>query len=346
MRAVRTYGPRDIRVEEVPEPVLAEPTDVILRVTSTAICGSDLHLYHGRIPGIEPGMVCGHEFVGEVVEVGSAVLDVAVGDRCVASMFSACGRCPACLAREHRRCWRFAMFGYGVAFGDLPGGQADYVRVPFADLTLATVPDGLSDDDVVLLSDILPTAYTALQRGGFRPGDVVAVVGAGPVGQLTAMCALLLGCSAVAVVDIVPERLKEAEALGAVPVDATRVDPFDAVCDLTDNQGADLVVEAAGNQAALATALSVARINGRVVLVGILVDEAFPVSAGEVFLRGLSVTGVVGEPLQHRAELLRLVAAGRLDPARIVSHRLPLDQATAAYEMFDRREARKVVLHP
>jgi len=346
MHAVRTYGPGDLRVEDVPEPKIVEPTDAIVKVSSTAICGSDLHLYHGKIPGIEAGMVCGHEFAGEVVEVGGGVLDIGAGERCVASMFSACGRCPACLRMEHRRCARFGMFGYGVAFGDLPGGQAEYVRVPFADMTLAAIPDGLSDHDVLLTSDILPTAYTALERGGARPGDVVAVVGAGPLGQLIAMCAPLFGCSTVVAIDVVPDRLKEAEALGAVPVDARSEDPFDAVYDLTNNQGADLVIEAAGNGAALDTALSVVRIAGRVVMVGVLVDEPFPISAGEAFLRGLSITGLVGEPLRYRADLVRLIGARRLDPGRIISHTLPLVEAPAAYRMFDAREATKIVLQP
>ena len=251
MHAVRTYGPGDLRVEAVPEPQLVEPTDALVKVTASAICGSDLHLYHGKIPGIEAGMVCGHEFAGEVVEVGAGVLDIVAGQRCVASMFSACGRCPACLRMEHRRCPRFGMFGYGVAFGDLAGGQAEYVRVPFADMTLAAIPEGLSDHDVLLTSDILPTAYTALERGGAGSGDVVAVVGAGPLGQLVTMCAPLFGCSTVIAIDVVPDRLKEAEALGAVPVDARSEDPFDAVYDVTGNQGADLVIEAAGNGAAL-----------------------------------------------------------------------------------------------
>lgn len=346
MRAVRTYGPGDLRVENVPDPQILEPTDAILRMTSSAICGSDLHLYHGKIPGIEPGMVCGHEFAGEVVEVGSAVLDIAAGDRCVASMFTACGRCPACLRMEHRRCGRFGMFGYGVAFGDLPGGQAEYVRVPFADMTLAPVPEGLSDHDVLLTSDILPTAYTALEKGGARPGDVVAVVGAGPLGQLVVMCASLFGCSAVIAIDVVEDRLKEAEALGAVPINARSADPFDAVYDLTANQGADLVIEAAGNAAALETAFSVVRPAGRLVMVGVLIDEVFPISAGEVFLRGLSVQGLVGEPLRYRSDLLRLIGAGRIDPARVISHTLLLDEAPAAYRMFDAREATKVVLQP
>jgi threonine dehydrogenase-like Zn-dependent dehydrogenase len=291
-------------------------------------------------------MVCGHEFAGEVVEVGSSVLDIAAGDRCVASMFTACGRCPACLRMEHRRCGRFGMFGYGVGFGDLPGGQADYVRVPFADMTLSAIPPALSDHDVLLTSDILPTAYAALERGGAGSGDVVVVVGAGPVGQLVVMAAPLFGCSTVIAIDVVEDRLKQAEALGAVAVDARSADPFDAVYDLTNNQGADLVIEAAGNAAALATAFSVVRTAGRIVLIGVLVDEAFPVSAGEVFLRGLSVQGLVGEPLRHRDALFRLIGARRLDPAQLISHTMPLTEAAAAYRLFDAREATKVVLQP
>jgi 2-desacetyl-2-hydroxyethyl bacteriochlorophyllide A dehydrogenase len=346
MRAVRLQEPGRIEVEEVPEPHLEEQTDAIVRVTSSAICGSDLHLYHGKVPGIEPGLVCGHEFLGEVVEIGSSVLDVEVGERYVSSMFTACGRCPACIRHEHRRCARFGMFGYGMAFGDLAGGQADLVRVPFADMALAPLPEGVSDDAALLTSDILSTAFTALRRGPAGPGDVVAVIGAGPLGQLAIMLAPLFGVAKVISVDVVPERLKEAEALGAIPVDARTDDVFDAVFDHTSNQGADLVIEAAGNGVALKTALDVVRTAGRVSLVGVLVDEPLPITAGDVFLRGLTITGMVGEPLRDRAELLSLIAAGRIDPARVISHHMPLDQATEAYSMFEDKKATKIVLQP
>ena len=346
MKAVRLNAPGEIAVDDVTDPHLEDPNDAIIRVTSSAICGSDLHLYHGKVPGIEPGHVCGHEFLGEVVEVGSSVLDVEVGERYVASMFTACGRCPACIHHEHRRCARFGMFGYGMAFGDLAGGQAEYVRVPFADMALSTIPAGVSDDAAVLTSDILSTAFTALRRGRAGPGDIVAVVGAGPVGQLVVMLAPLFGVANVIAIDVQPERLAEAAALGAIVVDAREEDPFDAVFDNSGNQGADLVIEAAGNAAALRTALDVVRTAGRVCLVGVLIDEALPITAGDLFLRGLDVLGLVGEPLRDRDELLSLLAAGRIDPSAIVSHHMPLADAAEAYAMFDAKRATKIVLEP
>lgn len=344
MRAARIYADEGLRVEDVPDPEILEPTDAILRVTDSAVCGSDLHVYHGRIPGIEDGTIPGHEFAGVVEAVGPAVRDVEVGERYVASMFSACGHCPACLRGETRGCRYFGMFGFGMAFGDLAGGQAELVRVPFADSTLSPVPAGVETAELLLLSDILPTAYSALARGKAAPGETIGVVGAGPVGQLIAMCAPLFGVARVIVIDLSDERLEEVQALGAATVNPTTSDPLDAVLDLTNNQGADLMIEAAGNEEALGTALQGARVGGRVVLVGVLVDEPWPMDAGEVFIRGLEVTAVLGEPLKHREALTKLVLGGRLRPSRLISHEMSLEEAPKAYELFEAKEAMKVVL--
>jgi len=346
MRAVHFHGERDVRVEDAPRPVIEEPTDAILRVTSTAICGTDLHVYHDTAPGAEPGMILGHEFVGVVEEVGDAVREIEPGARYVAAMYTACGRCAACLGGNHRGCAAFMMFGMGPMAGDLPGGQAEYVRVPIAEMTLAPIPDALSDEDVLFVSDILSTAYSGLIAGSIRPGDSVAIVGAGPLGQLAIACAPLLGAAKVFAVDLVDERLKQAAELGAIAIDARAGDPLDAVFDETNNQGADLVIEAVGAEPSLETAFRLPRVGGRVVLLGVLVDQPFPVSAGEVFLRGLSVTAMIGNPFAYRHELIRLIEAGRLSPARIVSHTMSLDDATEAYALFDAKEATKVVLKP
>lgn len=346
MRAVHFFGERDVRVEDAPAPVIQEPTDAILRVTSTAICGTDLHVYHDKSPGAEPGMILGHEFVGIVEEVGDAVGEIEAGDRCVAAMYTACGRCAPCLSGNHRGCPAFMMFGMGPMAGDLPGGQAEYVRVPMAEMTLAPIPEGLADEDALFVSDILSTAYSGLKAGAIRPGDSVAVVGAGPLGQLVMACAPLLGAATVFAIDLVEERLKQAAELGAVAIDAREGDPLDAVFDRTNNQGADLVIEAVGAEPSLQTAFTLPRVGGRIVLLGVLVDEEFPITAGEVFLRGLSVSAVIGNPFAFRPELMRLIEAGRLSPARIVSHTMPLDDAARAYAMFDAKEATKVVLKP
>lgn len=346
MRAAHYFGERDIRIEDAPRPVIEEPTDAILRVTTSAICGTDLHIYHDKTPGAEPGMIVGHEFVGVVEEVGDAVREIEVGTRAVAAMYTACGRCASCLSGNHRGCPAFMMFGMGPMAGDLPGGQAEYVRVPMAEMTLAPIPDGLPDEDVLLVSDILSTAYSGLKAGAVHPGESVAVVGCGPLGQLVIACAPLLGAAKVFAIDLVSERLKQAAELGAIAIDARDGDPLDAIFDATNNQGADLVIEAVGAEPSLATAFTLPRVGGRIVLLGVLLDEEFPVSAGEVFLRGLSVSAVIGNPFAYRPELMRLIEAGRLEPGRLVSHTMPLDDVAKAYEMFDAKEATKVVLKP
>ncbi len=346
MRAVCFHGERDIRVDDVEMPELVEPTDAIVRVTTAAVCGTDLHLFHDKTPGLEPGMVCGHEFVGVVESVGDGVGEIEVGGRYVAAMYTACGRCASCMAGEHRNCAYMAMFGMGPMGGDLAGGQAEYVRVPLADMTLSPVPDHLADEDVLFVGDILSTAYSGLVAAGTRRGDTVAVVGAGPLGQLAVMCAPLFGAARVIAVDLVPERLAAAEALGAIPANPNDVDPLDVVFDHTNNQGADVVLECVGSEPSLATAFSLARTGGSVALLGVLIDEEWPLSAGEAFLKGLSIHAVIGDPFEHRAELLRLIEAGRLRPADIVTHTMALDDAAEAYARFDAKEIGKVVLKP
>jgi threonine dehydrogenase-like Zn-dependent dehydrogenase len=346
MKALCWHGPEDVRIDAVEMPVLQDADDAILRVTTAAICGSDLHLYHGKIPRLVPGVVLGHEFMGVVESVGPGVRLVKPGQRYLASMFTACGRCSACVDRTYLKCPHFAMFGGGEFFNNLAGGQAEYVRIPLADMTLFPVPNALADEQVLFIGDILATAYTACVKAAIQPGEVVAIVGAGPVGQLAAACAQLFAPAGVYVIDLVPARLREVERFGATTIDASAGDPGRRLRELTGGARADVVIEAAGNAAALKTAWRLAEKGARLALVGILVDEPFPESAGHTWLRNLSVLTITGEPFTHRERLLRLVQAGKLSPETVISCRLPLVEAPEAYSRLDRRETTKVVLKP
>ena len=342
MLAVTSHGKQDVRVEEVPKPGLVGPNDAIVRVTTSALCGSDLHIYHGKIPGVDPGWIVGHEFCGVVEDIGDGVTDIRPGDRVVASMYPACGHCPACVARDHRSCPHFGVFGFGKIFGNLQGGQAEFVRVPFADMTLRRIPENLGDEAIIFTGDILSTAFTALKDGGTHEGDTIAIVGAGPVGQLIAMCAPLFGVARTYIIDLVPERLAEAAAFGAIPINLKEENPRERI--FAESGGpADRVFEAAGNAAALKTAFKLVRTKGSLVMVGMLVDEPFPLSAGDVWLRNINIMPVLGEPFAYRDEVLKLIASGRIEAQQLISHRMPLADASEAYRAFAAQEVRKVI---
>lgn len=343
MLAVTSHGVKDMRVEDVPRPRLEQPGDAIVRVTTAALCGSDMHIYHGKVPAVPAGWVVGHEFCGVVEDIGDAVTGVAPGERVVSAMYTACGRCPACVAGDHRRCASFAMFGFGEAWGGLQGGQAEYVRVPLADMTLRAIPEGLSDESTIFTGDILATAFTALRQAGVREGDFIAIVGAGPVGQMIAMCAPLFGVSRCFIIDIVADRLAEAAALGAIPIDSRSDDARKTIKDQTAGAMCDAVFEAVGNQPALKTAFSLPRPNGVVALVGMPLGENFPLSAGDAWLRNTKILPVLGAPFAHRDELLRLISAGKINAASIITDRVALSDATEAYRAFDDKEVQKVV---
>ena len=346
MKAVCWHGIKDVRITDVEPPTLLEPDDAILRVTTAAICGSDLHLYHGKIPKLTAGTIIGHEFAGVVEQVGAGVRLIEKGQRYFASMYTACGRCPACLARRHLHCPSYAMFGCGPFMGNLPGGQAEYVRVPLADMTLCPVPEGLGDEEVLFVGDILATAYTGCLEAGIQPGETVAVVGAGPVGQLAVACAQLFSPAEVYVVDLVAARLEEARRFGGIPIDGSAGDPLKALRERTGGRRADVVLEAVGNAKTLETAWRLADTGGRLILVGMLVDEPFPQSAGQTWLRNLSIKAIIGQPYAHRETLLRLIQARKLHPAHVISERVPLAEAPDAYERLDRHETTKVIVNP
>lgn len=344
MKAAILKSPHTVAFEEVARPHVIDPTDVVLKVESTAICGTDLHAFEGRAP-MEADVVLGHEFLGTVVEAGSAVQGFSEGDRAVASCVVSCGACYWCRANDPGRCAGVRVFGMGVAFGDLPGGQAEYVVVPNADLTMRRIPEGANDDDMLFVGDIIATGYEAVRRT-FKPGDTVAIVGAGPVGLCAAMSAEALGASKVIVVDSVPERLKEAEQYGAVAVNFTEEDPQDVVYDLTDWRGADVVVDAVGHESALLSAIRLVRGGGAITIPGAYLEETMELPFAELWVKGIDVKGGVANITNYMDEVTALIQAGKLQPSKLISHRMGLSEVAEAYRMFSDREATKIVLDP
>jgi 2-desacetyl-2-hydroxyethyl bacteriochlorophyllide A dehydrogenase len=343
VKAVVLRGPGDVGVDEVPDPALVADDDAIVAVRATAICGADLFPYHGLTPGFEDGTVLGHEFAGEVVAVGAAVRALSLGQRVVNTSMISDGTCASCRAGRVTQCDGRAMFGYSGVYPRLDGGQAELVRVPHADRALRPLPEAVSDEAAVFLADILPTGYAAVTRADVREGDCVVVVGCGPVGLMAVMCAADAGATVVAV-DGIAARRELAERLGAealAPEDAS-----DRVAAATGGLGADVVVEAAGVPAALDASLRLARGRGVVSVVGAHFEPDYPLDNALMFERELTLRFTIGDPTQDGPRLLDRVAAGDLDPADVITHRLPLAEAGEAYRLFDSREATKVVLLP
>ena len=345
MRGLAFYGPRDIRLEDVPRPELQDAGDVLLRIDTTAICGSDLHPYHGKID-IEEGFVLGHEYTGTVEATGGGVDQLEEGDHVVGSFMVSCGKCWWCRRGQHSKCIGIGVFGMGMAFGDLPGAQAEYMRVPNADLTLRKVPDGLSDEQVLFVGDILTTGYDAVRKAGITPGDTVAVIGAGPVGLCTMMAAKALGAGNVVAVDMVAERLKLAESLGAIAVNPSEQEADDVVLELTDWRGADLVVDAVGHESALKACFPLVRMGGTISVPGVYNEDEISIPFGDMWLKNVTMFTGIANIQGHMDEVLELVKDGKLDPKAIISHRMGLSEAVEGYELFDRKEALKVILDP
>jgi len=325
-------------------PTLQDDRDAVVQVAAAGICGTDLHAYRGEIPDFAVGTVLGHEFAGTVVTVGAAV-PFAAGERVFASDVIACGRCRRCAEGRHYQCPRVSLFGYSTVVGDYtPGGQAEYVRVPFADTVLARTPHDVSDEQALFVGDVLTTACAAIDDAGVRPGDVVAVLGAGPLGLLVAACAGLAGARAVVVADTDRGRREQVGARGWTAVAPGALD--DAVGGLTEGAGADRVVEAVGSDRALARAVQVAAPHATVVVVGAhrTVAPSFP--SGRAFARELTVRFTVGDPIRLRHRVMSLIRTGLVDPTTVVTHRLGLGDAAAGYRLMDCREALKVVLRP
>lgn len=351
MKALTYHAPQSIHFEDVPDPKLLAPGDAIVQVEVAAVCGSDLHVYHGREAGLDRGAVMGHEFLGRVVECGSTVRAIQRGDRVVAPFTVNCGTCYFCSTGLTARCTQSQLFGWVQDGVGLQGGQAELVRVPLADSTLMKAPDDLSSELALLLADVLPTGYHCAKSAEVEPGGVYAVVGCGPVGLMAVAGAItLMGRhpSKLFAIDTVPERLALAEQMGATPIDASRADPRAALLEATEGRGADGVMEAVGSAQAGRLAFELVRPGGVLSVVGVHHESHAPFSPGEAYDKNLTfrigrcpARGLFDEVLpiaRAQSELL----------TRLFTHHLPLSAGPEAYRMFDQRRdgCIKVVLRP
>ena len=349
MRAVVYHGPGSKALEAVPDPVIQKPTDVIVRMDTTTICGTDLHILKGDVPAVTDGRILGHEGVGTVVEVGSAVSTVSVGDRVILSCISACGACSYCHQGLYAHCLADeGASGIGWIFGHLiDGTQAELVRVPFADNSVYQLPDGVSDEAAVMLSDILPTGFKiGVRYGRVKPGDVVAVVGAGPVGLAAMMTATLYGASRIIALDLDANRLEQAKLMGATDaVDSGDVDWADQVRAMTDGLGVDVAIEAVGIPATFRACCDLVRPGGSVANVGV---HGAPVELPlqDLWIQDLSITmGLVSTSTTPM--LLKLVAQHKIPAERFATHTFTFDAIIDAYDTFGRAaqtKALKVVI--
>jgi threonine dehydrogenase-like Zn-dependent dehydrogenase len=345
MRATVLEGPRQVSVTEVPDPTLPGPEGIVVTVEKTAICGSDLHLYHDAPTGT--GIRLGHEAIGTVAEAGPQVRTLRVGDRVLVSGVIGCGVCGPCLAGQPNVC----LAGKSAAFGtlpDLPGGQAEAMAVPFADLFALPIPEGVADEEAVLLTDILPTGYLGASRADIRPGSTVVVIGLGPVGIMALHSASLFGPARILAVDRVPERLARAERLGAEPIDAGAAPAVAQVLEATKGRGAESVIEAVGADATVADAMACVAPGGTVSIVGVNLSPEMPFPMGLVFLKSLTVRTVFAPIPGTWAALVPLLQSGRWSLGETFTHRMPLERAPEAYELFDSRAdgVLKVLLTP
>ncbi|HXU89605.1 MAG TPA: zinc-dependent alcohol dehydrogenase [Methylomirabilota bacterium] len=390
MKATCWMSKTDVQVRQVPDPQMLNERDAILRVTSTAICGSDLHLYNGFVPTMKSGDILGHEFMGEIVETGPAVSDLKTGDRVVVPFPISCGACAQCRRGLFSLCentnpnawmaeklWGYSpagIYGYSHMTGGYAGGQAEYVRVPFADVNPLKIPAGVPDEQVLFLSDILPTGYMGAEMCNIQPGDIIAVWGCGPVGQFAIKSAKVLGAERVIAIDRFPYRLRIArERAGATEtINYEEIDLYDALKDLTGGRGPDACIDAVGLEAhlpgalgaydrlkqatglesdrphALREAIMACRSGGTVSVIGVyggFIDK-FPI--GSLMNRSITIRTGQCHVQRYMKPLLERIQKGEIDPTFIITHRLPLDDAPRGYEMFVNKEddCLKVVLTP
>jgi threonine dehydrogenase-like Zn-dependent dehydrogenase len=387
MKALVYHGSKDVRVDNVPDPKLVESDDILLKVTATAICGSDLHLFRGKVPGMKSGDIMGHEFMGEVVEAGPAVTAVKKGDRVVIPFTIACGHCFFCEKDLYGACENTndgrgailnkkgvkpgaGLFGYTHLYGGYAGGQAEYVRVPKANVGPFKIPQGLSDEQVLFLSDILPTGYQAILNGRLEKGGTVAIFGAGPVGMMAAACAKLIGAEKIFMVDHHAYRLAFArEAYGVIPINFDDVDdPAEVIIASTQQRGVDASIDAIGFEAkgstleTIATTLKIeasagtvlrwsiaaTRRGGVVSVPGLYAGFIHAFLFGDAFDKGLQFAMGQTHVQKYMPELLEHIREGRLQPNAIISHRMPLSKAAEGYKIFNEKQqdCRKVVLLP
>jgi threonine dehydrogenase-like Zn-dependent dehydrogenase len=389
MKAVCWYGAHDVRVDDVAQPKILNPHDALVKITLSAICGSDLHLYDGYIPTMRKGDILGHEFMGVVVEVGAEVQNLRAGDRVVVPFPIACGRCQFCQRQEYALCdnsnpnaWMAeqiygytgaAIFGYSHLYGGYAGGQAEFARVPFADVGPVKVPESLSDEQVLFLSDIIPTGWQAAGYCNIQPGDVVAVWGCGPVGLFALLSAKLLGAERVIAIDRVPERLEMARVhTGAEIIDYERTELYGALQDMTGGRGPDACIDSVGLEAhgtglagtydktkhltrmetdrptALRQAVQACRKGGTISIPGVYSGFIDKFNIGAAFAKGLTFKMGQTHVQKYMPELLDRIEKGEIDPTFLITHRLPLEEAPRGYELFRNKEENcvKVVLKP
>jgi len=389
MRANCWHGKADVRVENVPDPTILNPRDCIVRITSTAICGSDLHLYDAYVPTLISGDILGHEFMGEVVEVGSDVKKLRVGDRVVVPFTISCGHCFFCERQEFSLCensnpnaamaeamWGHTsagLYGYSHITGGYAGGQAEYARVPFADIGPIKIESDLTDEQVLFLSDIFPTGWMAAENCDIEPGDTVAIWGCGPVGLFAIKSAFMLGAGRVIAIDRIPERLRKArEQCGAETIDYSRTSVLAALKEMTGGRGPDSCMDAVGMEAhghglvyaydkfkqtlrmqterptALREAIIACRAGGTVSVPGVYGGFADKIPVGAFMNKGLTFKTGQTHMQRYMRPLLERVQKGEIDPSFVITHRLPLDEAPRGYKMFrDKQdECIKVVLKP
>lgn len=344
MRAVTFQAAEEVRIEEKAEPEVGAADEAVVRVEATGICGSDLHIYHGRVP-VEPGFTIGHEFVGTVLAAGPDVERVAVGDRVLGCFHTACATCTACLRSDYHRCERGRTFGHGSKLGDLQGAQAEQLLVPRANLTLRRVPEGMSADVALFAGDVMGTGFHAIAHAGMRAGDTVAVLGLGPVGLCAVQAARAAGATRVFAIDTVEQRLAMAKTFGATPLHLTEEEPKRAVRGETEGRGVDVVVDAVGDPGPLAMAISLARDAGTVSGIGAY-SGGGDIPLGLAWLKGLTLRLGLANVIAHVDRVLALMSAGILDPTPLVTHHMALDEAADAYELYDQRKALKIVLTP
>jgi threonine dehydrogenase-like Zn-dependent dehydrogenase len=337
MKAITFQGTARVEIETVPDPELRSPQDVIVRNRVSAICGSDLHVYLGREKGIEPGTVMGHEFLGEIVEVGKGVKGLKPGDRVVSPFTTNCGKCFYCRKGLTCRCPDGQLFGWVENGRGLEGAQAELVRVPLADSTLFTLPPGVDEEAALFLGDILATGFYCADMAEAGPEGVYAVVGCGPVGLFAVLGARERGAERIFAVDFLPERLALAEKFGATPIDAGATAPRDVLRDATEGRGADAVLEVVGTPEATRLAFDLVRPGGIVSAVGVHTEAQFAFSPVEAYDRNLTYRAGRCPARHYMERLLPLVKEGKYDFASIVSHRLPLADAAKGYRLFERK---------
>lgn len=385
MKALVYHGVKDVRVDNVPEPVLVNDDDILLRVTATAICGSDLHLWRGKVPGMKSGDIMGHEFMGIVAEVGPTVTKLKVGDRVVVPFTISCGDCFYCNLSLYAACESSnpgrgailnkktttpgaGLFGYTHLYGGYSGGQAEYVRVPYGNVGPLKLPEGLSDEQVLFLSDILPTGYQAILNAEVGEGSTIAIFGAGPVGLMAAACARLVGVERIFMVDHHPYRLEFArQTYGVEPINFDECDdPAGYIVEQTQGYGVDATIDAVGFEAKGSTietvatmlkveasagtvlrwAIAATRRGGVISVPGVYAGFIHGFLFGDAFDKGLKLKMGQTHAQEHMPTLLNHIIEGNLDPQIIISHRLPLADAVRGYEIFAKKQedCRKVVL--